>query len=182
MFRNNPIVTAVLLIFFNICPLHAQTADLDALFDQLLTSDAAESQKIEQEIWIEWSKSGSPAMDLLLQRGRDALGVGDATTAIEHFSAIIDHSPEFAEAWNGRATAFYTSGDFGQSVADIAMVLQLNPRHFGALVGLASILESTENPERAVEVYKAALAIHPHLEGVAEAIERLDVTAKGQEL
>ncbi|OZA11850.1 MAG: hypothetical protein B7Y02_08205 [Rhodobacterales bacterium 17-64-5] len=155
---------------------------MDDLFTRLQAAGEEEAGRIETEIWIEWSKSGSPAMDLLLQRGRDALAVGDTVTAIEHFSAIIDHSPDFAEAWNGRATAYYTAGDFGQAVSDIAMVLQLNPRHFGALVGLASILESTENPERAVEVYKAALAIHPYLEGVAEAIERIEVTASGREL
>ena len=56
--------------------------------------------------------------------------------AIEHFTALIDHAPDFAEGWNARATAYYQTGDFGPSIADIGQVLTLNPRHFGALVGL----------------------------------------------
>ncbi|MCX7287685.1 MAG: tetratricopeptide repeat protein [Rhodobacterales bacterium] len=155
---------------------------LDGLFERLKTADVEESGRIETEIWIEWSKSGSPALDLLLQRGRDAMAIGDIPLAIEHFTAIIDQAPEFAEAWNARATAFYQAGDYGPSLADIGKVLQLNPRHFGALSGLAAILEDSGKPERALEVYKAALAIHPHLEGVAEAILRLETQSKGQEL
>ncbi len=157
-------------------------AKLDGLFDRLKTADEGEAGRIETEIWIEWSKSGSPALDLLLQRGRDALELGDTQAAIEHFTAIIDQAPDFAEGWNARATAYYQAGEFGPSVADIAQVLQRNPRHFGALAGLGSILEESGSPERALEVYKAALAIHPHLEGVADAIARLEAQEMGQEL
>ncbi len=155
---------------------------LDGLFTRLQSSTADEAGRIETEIWIEWSKSGSPALDLLLQRGRDAMAAGDFGLAVEHFTAIIDKSPDFAEAWNARATAYYNSGDFGPSVADIAKVLVLNPRHFGAMAGFASILEETGKTEQALEVYKAALAIHPHLEGVTDAILRLETQAEGQEL
>jgi tetratricopeptide (TPR) repeat protein len=157
-------------------------AKLDGLFDRLKTAGAEEAGRIEREIWIEWSKSGSPALDLLLQRGRDALDIGDSAQAIEHFTAIIDQDPDFPEAWNARATAYYLAGEFGPSVADIAQVLQRNPRHFGALSGLAMILEETGKPERALEVYRAAIAIHPHMAGAAEAIERLETEAEGQEL
>lgn len=157
-------------------------AKLDDLFTRLKSAGADEAGRIETEIWIEWSKSGSPAMDLLLQRGRDAMEMGDNLQAIEHFTAIIDHSPEFAEAWNARATAYFMAGEFGPSVADIAHVLSLNPRHFGALSGLAMIFEQSGKPERALEVYKAALAIHPHLQGATEAVERLEAEAEGQEL
>lgn len=158
------------------------TAKLDDLFARLQTAAAGESSRIEREIWIEWSKSGSPAMDLLLQRGRDAMALGDNKTAIEHFTAIIDHSPDFAEAWNARATAYFNAGDYGPSVADIGHVLTLNQRHFGALSGLGMILEETGKTERALEVYRAALALHPHLEGVQDAIKRLETEAEGQEL
>ena len=121
-------------------------------------------------------------MDLLLKRGQEAMEAGDLEAAIEHLTALTDHAPDFAEGWNARATAYYMAGEFGPSVADIGRVLTLNPRHFGALSGLAMILEETGKPERALEVYKAALAIHPHLEGASEAIERLVTEAEGQEL
>jgi tetratricopeptide (TPR) repeat protein len=179
----NRIVAALLLLFLTCAVAFAEdTAKLDGLFERLKTADEAEAGRIETEIWIEWSKSGSPAEDLLLQRGKSALDLGDYPAAIEHFTAIIDHDPDFAEAWNARATAYYMAGEFGPSVADIAHVLTLNPRHFGALTGLALILEETDKPQRALEVYRAALAIHPHLQGATEAVERLEKEAEGQEL
>ena len=157
-------------------------AKLDDLFSRLQGAAEAEAGRIETEIWIEWSKSGSPALDLLLQRGRDAMALGENRLAVDHFSAIIDQAPDFAEAWNARATAYYNLGEFGPSVADIAQVLSLNPRHFGAMSGLGMILEESDRPEKALEVYKAALALHPHLQGVKDAIARLESTAAGQEL
>jgi tetratricopeptide (TPR) repeat protein len=179
----NRIVAALLLLFLTCAVALAQDAvKLDGLFERLKTAEEAEAGRIEREIWIEWSKSGSPALDLLLQRGRDALAVGDTNLAIEHFTAIIDQDPGFAEGWNARATAFYQSGEFGPSIADIAQVLQLNPRHFGALSGLGTILEEAGKPDQALEVYKAALEIHPQMEGVIEAVKRLETQETGQEL
>lgn len=179
----NRIVAALVLLFLTCMGALAQDAvKLDGLFERLKTAEAAEAGRIEREIWIEWSKSGSPAEDLLLQRGKDALDMGDYPAAIEHFTAIIDHDPDFAEAWNARATAYYMAGEFGPSVADIGKVLTLNPRHFGALSGLAMILEESGKPEKALDVYRAALAIHPHLQGATEAVERLSKEAEGQEL
>ncbi len=179
----NRIVAALLpLVFGCAAALALDVEKLDGLFTRLQSAGEEEAGRIETEIWLEWSKSGSPAMDLLLQRGRDAMAVGDYMTAVSHFSAIIDHDPEFAEAWNARATAYYSAGDFGPSIADIARVLTLNPRHFGALSGLATMLEETGKTERALDAYKAALALHPHLEGVQDAIERLETEAEGQEL
>lgn len=179
----NRIVAAVLSLFLTCVMAGAVDVEkLDGLFTRLQAAGAEEAGRIETEIWIEWSKSGSPALDLLLQRGRDAMAVGDNQTAIEHFTAIIDQAPDFAEAWNARATAFYNGGDFGPSVADIGQVLTLNPRHFGALAGLGMMLEETGKVERALKVYKAALALHPHMEGVLEAVQRLETQAEGQEL
>ena len=178
----NHIVAALVLVFLT-CAAQAQdTGKLDDLFSRLLTAEADEAGRIETEIWIEWRKSGSPALDLLLQRGLDALDLGDYDQAIEHFTAVIDHDPTFTEAWNERATAYFYRGDIGPSLADIGHVLTLNPRHFGALSGLAMILESTGKPEKALEAYRAALAIHPHLAGAVEAVERLETQEEGQEL
>ncbi|MBA3908711.1 MAG: hypothetical protein C0524_02265 [Rhodobacter sp.] len=179
----NRIVAAVLPLFLTCVAALAQDSyKLDDLFTRLKVAGVEEAGRIEREIWIEWSKSGSPAMDLLLQRGRDAMAMGDNKTAIDHFSAIIDYSPDFAEAWNARATAYFNAGDFGPSVADIAQVLKLNPRHFGALAGLGMILEETGNTDRALDVYKAALDLHPNLEGVSDAVKRLETQDQGQEL
>ncbi len=181
--RLHNVILAAVLPFFLLCSqVGAQTADLDDLFAKLLTADAPTSERLEQDIWREWSKSGSPAMDLLLQRGRDAMAVGDNDAAIEHLTALIDHAPDFAEGWNARATAYFQAGKLGPSISDIGHVLTLNPRHFGALAGLGMIFEQLEKPEKALDVYRAALAIHPHLAGVLESIARLEADAAGQAL
>lgn len=179
---HNRIVAALLPIFLSCAPVFAQTPALDALFDELAGADARAALRIERQIWSEWSKSGSAAMDLLLQRGRDAMEAGDTAAAIDHFTALIDHAPDFAEGWNARATAYFVAGQYGPSVNDIAQVLALNPRHFGAMSGLAAIMEQLDRPAQALEAYRAALAIHPHLAGISEAVERLEAKATGQEL
>lgn len=192
---NNPLVTATVAVFLLLSPMGgaAQTVDvpgsvlqgenarLDALFAELQKPDLADPDRVTREIWIQWSKSGSPAMDLLLGRGQRALAAGALEQAIAQFSAVIDHDPAFAEAWNARATAYYQTGDLGPSVADIAHVLQLNPRHFGALTGLAMIFEQLGRPEKALEVYRAALAVNPHMPDILDAVKRLE-SAGGQDL
>lgn len=179
---HNLILAAFLPLMMAAGPVFGQTDKLDGLFDKLKTADARESARIEQEIWIEWSKSGSPAMDLLLERGQEAMAAGDMTAAIEHFTALIDHAPDFAEGWNARATAYYQTGQIGPSLADIGKTLQLNPRHFGALEGLAMIFQELDEPEKALEVWKAVLAIHPHAAGVSDAINEIETDLEGHEL
>lgn len=179
---HNHVVAALLVLFTLSGAVWAQSADLDKLFDDLKSADAAQAQRIEREILNEWSKSGSPAMDLLLRRGQEAMAAGDFPAAIAHFTALVDHAPDFAEGWNARATAYYMEGEFGPSIEDIARTLTLNPRHFGALSGLGMIFQELDQPEKALEVYRAALAIHPHLGSVLEAVEALEKQTGGQDL
>jgi Flp pilus assembly protein TadD len=139
-------------------------------------------RRTEREILRAWSRSGSPAMDLLLQRGRQAMRDGDNAAAIEHLTALVDHAPDFAEGWNARATAYYNAGQYGPSVDDIAMTLSLNPHHWGALSGLGMILEQTGRKEAALSAYRAALAIHPHLESIRDRADRLARETQGQDI
>ena len=157
----------------------ARAADLLA---ELRDPENQTWRRSERALLAEWSRSGSAAMDLLLERGREALGAGDTDQAIAHLSALIDHAPDFAEGWNARATAFFAAGDLGRSAADIARVLALNPDHFGALAGLGMIWTELDEPERALEAYRAALAIHPNKPELADAVDALDQQISGPEL
>ena len=179
---HNRIVAAFVLVFLACAPAVAQTDKLDELFARLKSADVTESSRISQEIWIEWSKSGSPAMDLLLERGRNAMMLGHPEIAIEHLTALIDHDPDFAEGWNARATAYYQTGNLGPAIADIGHVLTLNPRHFGAMAGLGAIFEELEKPEQALEIYHEALAINPHAEGIEDAVKRIETKLQGKDL
>lgn len=157
-------------------------AELDMLFERLRQPDLEDWKTVEEEIWNRWSRSGSPALDLLLERGRMALANGDFRAAIEHLTALVDHAPDFAEGWNARATAYFHAGYYGPAVADIMKTLSLNPRHFGALSGLGLILEETGDPDGALAAYRRAFALHPHRPDVRAAIERLEKETGGQEL
>ncbi len=181
----NRFVTAFLAAMMLVGAASAQTVDVDEvdrLLAELARPDQSGWQQIEDSILHEWSKSGSPAMDLLLRRGQSALEAGETEVAIEHFNALTDHAPDFAEGWNARATAFFHTGEYGLSVADIQRTLALNPDHFGAMTGLAVIFEELSYESEALEVYRAVEAIHPHRPIVKEAIERLERTVEGERL
>ncbi len=149
-------------------------AAIDRLHAELADPDNTAWQRTERELQREWSKSGSAAMDLLLQRGRRALREGDPQAAIEHLTALTDHAPEFAEGWNARATALFQADYYGPALDDIARALELNPRHFAALTGLGTILFETGQREAALKAYRAALELHPHQPRIQEAVRRLE--------
>ena len=152
------------------------------MLDELATASPQEAANIEDQLARAWSKSGSAAMDLLLERGRDAVEAGDLDAAFEHFTALTDHAPDFAEGWNMRATVFFQQDKPGLALEDLTRALTLNPNHFGAIIGLAVILEQTGYPEDALEAYRTVQAIHPHQEQVATAIERLELEVGGRDI
>jgi len=164
---------AAVLFFVLVFTVPAFAQDEDELFKRLQHADTAEAMQIERELVLIWSRSGSDAMDLLLERGRRAMNAGEYQTAIEHLTALTDHAPEFAEGWNARATAYFHAGLYGPSISDIARTLSLNPRHFGAMSGLAIILEEIGDYQRALDVTRQVEAIHPARRGVSDAIQRL---------
>ena len=152
------------------------------LLMQLRDADEAEAARLERELQLEWSKSGSAAMDFLLKRGRDALEVSDTHAAIEHFTALTDHAPEFAEGWQGLARAYYAEDLYGPAADALEHVLALNPAHFGALRGLGAIFEQTERPALAHQVHERVLELRPHDPEVTEAMQRLAAQIDGTAL
>jgi Flp pilus assembly protein TadD len=155
---------------------------LDDLFVALRDAEGPAVHAIEGKIVQEWSKSGSPSMDLLLERGREAMAQEDWSRAIEHFSALIDHAPAFAEGWNARATAYFQAGRFGPALRDIERTLALNPRHFGALSGLGVIMEDLGHEELALQAWQAVAELSPNREELDETLTRLERKALGQTL
>ena len=171
--QNNWIVAATLAFFLTMSPAVADEAELDALFERLQQDVLPEHEEIESKIWKIWSSSGSDSIDLLLSRGRKALDDEDLVAAIEHFTAVIDHAPDFAEGYNMRATAYYLSGMIGPSLADVEITLALNPRHYGALSGLGTMLVEMGREKEALKAYQAAQALNPHRKDVIEAVATL---------
>lgn len=160
-------------------PLRAETAGLEPYFAELADPANPAWARAEADIRRAWSRSGSAAMDLLLKRGQEAIDEGDYAAAIAHLSALTDHAPDFAEAWNARATAYFAAGQFGPSMADVAQVLRLEPRHWGALAGMGAMLEEMDQPERALAAFRASFALNPHQQDVKDAIDRLQQELAG---
>lgn len=155
---------------------------LDDLFEQLRNAEPDAVEVIESRIVTLWSKSGSPAMDLLLRRAEEAMDEGTPEVAVEHFTALIDHAPDFAEGYHGRATAYYQLGLLGPAMDDLRQTLVLEPRHFGAMTGVAVVLEEIGRPEDALEVWQKVSEFAPNDPEVVEVIERLEVQLKGMTL
>ena len=161
----------------------AEAADrLQALYADLADPGNPGWKQTEQAIWRAWSRSGSAAMDLLLRRADEAAGEGDLRTAMKFLNDLVRLAPDFAEGWNKRATVLFMQEKLGRSVADIERTLALEPRHFGALSGLAVILEQTGNEAGALRAWRRALEIHPTLESATESIERLEPKVEGRRL
>jgi len=160
----------------------AQSERLDLLFEQLREAEPDEVDRIEGQIVTEWGKSGSAAMDLLFRRGEDAIEDGTPEVAVEHFTALVDHAPNFAEAYHGRATAYYQLGLYGPAIDDLRQTLVLEPRHFGAMTGVAVVLEELGRPRDALEVWRKVEEFAPNDAEIAMTIERLQVQLEGEAL
>ena len=129
-----------------------------------------------------YAESGSDTADLLLRRARQAIGAEEYPDALKILDATIALQPDWAEGWNARATARYLDDDYDGSMADIAQTLKREPRHLGALMGMAAILEARGKTEDALKVYEQALAIAPHWRNAQEAADRLKAALAGEEL
>lgn len=147
---------------------------LEALFAELAEPGREDWSRVESEITRIWSRSGSAAMDMLLRRGGEAMEAKEYDVAIEHLTALTDHAPDFAEGWNARATAFYLTGEYALSIADIERVLALEPRHFGAISGLAFMLEDMGETALALKALRMVQEINPNRPTVNEAVSRLE--------
>jgi tetratricopeptide (TPR) repeat protein len=129
-----------------------------------------------------WSRSGSPSIDLLVKRGQDALQAGDAPAAVEHFTAAIDHGPDFAGGYAGRAAALYLTGRVGPAIDDLRQALLLNPNDLDSLKGFAVVLEELGRPADALEVWRRVADMNPQDGEAAQAAERLELLTEGQAL
>ncbi len=154
----------------------------DALLRELQSADKAASERIDQELQLIWSRSGSASMDLLLRRGREALESQDARAAVEHFTALTDHAPDFAEGWHGLAQAYAASDLFGPAQEALIHTLTLNPDHYGALKGLGYLFHRFDQPEKAFRAYKAALKLNPHYEEAQQGLDQLKRLGLGRSL
>lgn len=163
--------TAVSLCF--VTQLAAQGANVDDLFLQLETSDAQTAPKIEAQILQVWSDSGSPSMNVLLQRGQAALRADDPKTAVLHLTALTDHAPEFAEGWHALGAAYFVLGQIGPAADALERAMRLEPRHFLAMAGYVAVLEELGQYEAALRLAILIQDLHPQFKPLPATLDRL---------
>ena len=159
------------------------TVNLDRLFDALKVAPDDESAKyVENRIWAMWIATDSDTTTLLMTRVKAAVDAKDLDLGIKLLTAIIQIKPDYIEAWNRRATIYYMKKDFDDSLADIHEVLKREPRHFGALSGLGMIMQEVGDDKHALEAFRRALAVHPHLEHIPEVVKQLIEKVEGRDI
>ena len=147
---------------------------LDALFAVLQTSsDPSAWSAAHGKIWEIWTGHDDAELNSLMEQGIVLMSRRRLGEALKVFDDLVDIAPDYAEAWNKRATVHFLLGNLADSIADVDATLDLEPRHFGALSGLGQIQMQRGDPEAALSAFEAALRMHPHLPGTRGIIQQL---------
>jgi len=156
-------------------PAETREDKLAALFDTLkAAADERAARDAEDRIFEIWMDSGSPTINVLMDWTMKAMDDENYPLALDFLDRITTLEPDYAEGWNKRATVFFLTDQYGLAIGDLERVLALEPRHFGALAGLGQILREVGDPKRALDAFRAALAIDPHMEDIGEAMENIE--------
>jgi len=160
-----------------------RTRGLDFLFGALKAApDEASAKHVEARIWALWLQTPSDTAALLMMRAKSAMDAHQMDVALKLLDAVVKLRPDYVEGWNRRATIYYLKNDYVRSLQDIEQVLVREPRHFGALAGLGMIMQDLGDEKRALEAFRKALAINPHLEKVPELVKTLSEKVEGRDI
>lgn len=149
-------------------------ADAPVLIGALSDDDEVVRALAEHSVWQVWSRSGDIEADGLLQIGIEQMNRGDGPAAAETFTKVIQRKPDFAEAWNKRATVYFLMGEHEKSLKDCDEVMKRNPAHFGALAGYGQIYLQLDQPERALSYFRRALRVNPNMRALRQVIPQLE--------
>jgi tetratricopeptide (TPR) repeat protein len=156
-------------------------ARLDQLFADLKRErNEKAAERIAGRIWGEWFQSGSASIDLMMQWSQKAMDDQKFDVALDFLDQVVTLQPKYAEGWNRRATVHYMMKNFGKSMSDIDQTLQLEPRHFGALSGLAQIMAATGHKQSALEAWQKVLAIYPMMRSAQDQVATLSEELAGE--
>lgn len=164
-------------------PVPTPAAALDSLFQRLAhAADPGEAQGITSAIERLWLRSGSDTADMLMGRVLIAMQANDHGLALQLLDSLIALEPDWAEAWNKRATVRFLEHDDAGSMNDISHVLTLEPRHYGALAGMGFILHRNHLDKRALQTYRRLLEVNPQQSEIRKTVDKLTLDVEGREL
>ncbi len=161
--------------------LRAQT--LNELFKRLAgASDADEATGIAAAIEHVWMQSDSDTASLLMSRALSAQDAGRLPLALTLYDRVLALAPGWAEAWDKRATTRFLGDDLEGAMADLRKTLQLEPRHFSALVAMGFIYEKQAQDRHALEAFRKALALNPQQPEIKAIVDKLQVEVEGRDI
>ena len=175
------IIFIIYILYSNVLIADERKSELDKLFNDLKINNTSLSFEAEQKIWNLWSTHPSDQkLTEMLSKGSDLVNNQKLNEAIIIFSKVIDLDPDWAEAWNKRATVLYLIGEYQESQNDIDKVLKLEERHFGALAGQGLVNIQLKNYEKAIMSYEKAKKIYPTMKSPDIMIKQLEELIKNQ--
>lgn len=139
-----------------------QAQRLEKLFGELKREGNPDTARgIADQIRREWQDLGSASINLLIQWADKAVSEEKNAAAFDFLDEAIRLKPDYVEGWNRRATLHFKLGNYRKSMSDINRVLAIEPRHFGALAGMAAILAQSGRDEMAMKAWEKFLDIYP---------------------
>ena len=127
----------------------------------------------ESSVKAVWSREGSEEQRQQLYAVMRHIAAQEFGDAVSRANILLDDAPLYAEARNQRAIALFALKKFEESIEDSRVVLELNPYHFGAVLGMGHAYLQLHDQPSAIECFRQALAINPNLESVRRHLERL---------
>jgi tetratricopeptide (TPR) repeat protein len=156
---------------------------LDKLFADLKRErNEKAAERIANQIYMVWNDSGSASVDLMMQWAQKAIQEQKFDVAMDFLDEVVTLQPDFVEGWNRRATVNFLMKNYAKSMADIDKVLELEPRHFGALSGLAQVMADTGRKEQALKAWQRVLDLYPMLRNAQQQVSTLSEDLAGESI
>ena len=177
------LIIIFLILSTSVLSANERDGQLDKLFLELKKNIPSLSPGIVEQIWMLWSTHPTDQkLTSLLDEGSRLVQDQQLNKAIVVFTEAIELDPNWAEAWNKRATVFYMIGEFQKSQDDIDKVLELEERHFGALAGQGMVNIQLKNYDKAKRSYQKAQEIYPAMKSSKVMIEQIEELIKRQSI
>jgi Tfp pilus assembly protein PilF len=143
---------------------------LAQLFQRLCACTSMEAADTEDLIWNAWMHHPHRAAAAALDAATRDIAARRYDIAETRLTILLRRAPQYAEAWHKRATLYYLLGRDAECMHDIRRTLELEPRHFAAMLHFAEILLGAGAGNEARFAFAAALTLHPHLPRARDAL------------
>lgn len=173
------VLKKILLILIMSMPWLALADQQDPRLEELFASlkeetDMFQASGIANRIWDIWFQHEDAQASSLMNRGVQQMNANDLYGALDTFDRLIALKPDFAEAWNRRATIYWILDEYDASLRDIVEVLKLEPFHFGALSGRGMVYMERGDYFLARGSFLTLLEVYPAMPGVKDTVLQLE--------